>query len=270
MKNHGSPNNLIPMGMVLLTFIICAFVIIFIIAITNWGWIKEAYAWIINNNESIIKLVSLILFPISFFLYSLATKKYMINNTTEEMLNFFSIPYTLQEDSFIIKTNINYWLECIEKITVLVAIVSIYLTIIRFFSVNTPVDAVVSIVSILIMPISIVFLYMHYSMKILTSLIFRKYTPVKFKKEIRAIPSSTKEKLKEKLSKEKLKEILPVLFYILLVSFVSTVMIFYFPIIIGVQMAPTKQEPLEYCQIKNLPPQTQNHCKEKSNLLKIK
>ncbi|HFC8830020.1 TPA: hypothetical protein ACFU2R_001301, partial [Neisseria subflava] len=149
----------------------------------------------------------------------------------------------------------------IEKITVLVAIVSIYLTIIRFFSVNTPVDAVVSIVSILIMPIAIVFLYMHYSMKILTSLIFREYTPVKFKKEIRAIPSSTKEKLKE---------IPPVLFYILLVSFVSTVMIFYFPIIIGVQMAPTKQEPLEYCQIKNLPPQTQNHCKEKSNLLKIK
>ena len=271
MENTKYPNNLLPIGFVFTTFIICVFIVIAIITITNFEWLKEAYSWTINNNENIFKIISIIILFLSLFLYPKLAGSIMRNNTTnKEVLDFLNLSYTIEDNYIYIKKDFNYWFECVEKITVLIAMVSIYLTIARFFSTDNFIEGIVSIISILIIPIPIAFMYSHYSMKILLSLIWTKYPPI-YEYTNKKLIFSFKKKIKIIYRRKGLKavicffknEVCKPLSYIFLVAFISTVMIFYFPIIIGVQMAPTKQEPLEYCQIKNLPPQTQNHCKEK-------
>ena len=217
-----------------------------------------------------LKILSIFFLFASLLYYPKLAGSRMRNNTNKEVLDFLKLSYTIEDNHIYIKKDFNYWFECVEKITVLIAMVSIYLTIARFFSTDDFIKGIVSIISILIMPILIAFMYSHYSMKILLSLIWTKYPPIyeytnkkpifSFKKKIKII--YRRKGLKAVICFFK-NEVCKPLSYIFPVAFISTVMIFYFPIIIGVQMAPTKQEPLEYCQIKNLPPQTQNHCKEK-------
>ena len=55
------------------------------------------------------------------------------NNTNKEVLDFLKLSYTIEDNYIYIKKDFNYWFECVEKITVLIAMVSIYLTIARFF-----------------------------------------------------------------------------------------------------------------------------------------
>ena len=62
MENTKYPNNLLPIGFVFTTFIICVFIVIAIITITNFEWLKEAYSWIINNNEDMLKILSILFF----------------------------------------------------------------------------------------------------------------------------------------------------------------------------------------------------------------
>ena len=282
MENTKYPNNLLPIGFVFTTFIICVFIVIAIITITNFEWLKEAYSWIINNNKeayswiinnikNIFMILSIIILFLSLFLYPKLAGSIMRNNTTnKEVLDFLNLSYTIEDNNIYIKKDFNYWFECVEKITVLIAMVSIYLTIARFFSTDNFIEGIVSIISILIIPIPIALMYSHYSMKILLSLIWAAYPPV-YEYTNKKLIFSISEKIKIIHRRKGLKitmcflknRVCNPLLYIFLVTSISTVMIFYFPIIIGVQMAPTKQEPLEYCQIKNLPPQTQNHCKEK-------
>lgn len=57
----------------------------------------------------------------------------MRNNTNKEVLDFLKLSYTIENNYIYIKKDFNYWFECVEKITVLIAMVSIYLTIARFF-----------------------------------------------------------------------------------------------------------------------------------------
>lgn len=171
MENTKYPNNLLPIGFVFTTFIICVFIVIAIITITNFEWLKEAYSWIINNNEDILKIFSIIILFISLFLYPKLAESGMRNNTNnntnKEVLDFLKLSYTIEDNYIYIKKDFNYWFECAEKITVLIAMVSIYLTIARFFSTDDFIKGIVSIISILIMPIPIAFMYSHYSMKIL-------------------------------------------------------------------------------------------------------
>ena len=153
----------------------------------------------------------------------------------EDLLKFLKINYIETKENghtyLKIKNDVNYWLECTEKLMSVITIIAIYLTGVRFFSTNSFVEGAVSTVSLIVLPVAVAFMYYHYSMKFLFSLIWAKYPPLKNKKG--SLPSGQKVSFKEK-------ETWIALGYIALVAIISTTLIFYFPVIAGLQMAPIK------------------------------
>lgn len=156
--------------------------------------------------------------------------------SNEDLLKLLQINYIETEENghtyLKIKNDVNYWLECVERLMSVITVISIYLTCARFFSTNSLVESVVSTISLLTLPVAVVFMYYHYSMKILFSLIWAKYPPLKNGKG--SLPSD------KKVSFFKEKETWPAIRYSTLVALISVPLIFYFPVITGLQIAPVK------------------------------
>lgn len=265
---------------VLIVFLICLSATFIFFLIFNWDWAKEIFYWFIRTTEKwgyefIIKILSIIILFFSFYLYHKFLSKKLKDATNEEVLKVFNINYTeTYKDNYIyldIKKDLNYWLECIEKLAVLIAMVSIYLASSRFFSTETPLNGVISTISLLLLPIALVFIYAHYALKLMMSLIWAKYSPLKNNTE--SASSERKATSDKKIISIcillKQKATWCALGYIVIASFLSVVLIFYFPITLGIQMAPVKPELITYCQIKDLPPNGQSWCqKQKDNTKK--
>lgn len=279
---------------VAITFLICLGVTFIIFSIFNWDLIKETFYWFLRTAEKwsyefIVKIVSILILFISLFLYPKFVSKKLKYATDEEIFNFYNIDYIekikkvemeraeekkyihlkakIKEETYLeIKKDLNYWLECVEKLAVLIAMIGIYVAASRFFSTESILECAISTVSLIFLPISVVFMYLHYTMKLLFSVMWAKYPPLKNHKK--DIPSDQKVTFVQIIQEFKKVETWKALGYIVLISFLSVVLIFQFPIVLGMQMAPVKSEPFTYCQIKDLPPDEQSWCEKQKNNIK--
>ncbi|MGF6148525.1 Uncharacterised protein [Kingella potus] len=182
-------------------------------------------------------IISISLLFASSFYYPFLINKNTKPGNIEDISAFLGLNYEQTEKKFgnetavclRIKYSLNDFFECIEKLTVLIAMVGIYLTVSGNLSANSFAEGAVYTVSMILIPIAFGLMYPHYAAKIIISLLWLKYPPVKDGKG--SFPAN------HRITK---KEIITSLPYIFLVALVSVVMVIYFPVAVGIKMAPIR------------------------------